>query len=166
MEAVLPKIAEIWPTIIAFIILFVILWRFAFPPITAMLEKRSDTIRESLEKAEQTRIDAEKALEEYKAQIAEARQESGRIVEQGRQVAESMKDEIVAKARAEAEDIVAKAKESIEAEKRAAMADLQQQVANLSVDVAGKVIGKTLSRDDHMQLVQQTLAEVGGLNGK
>jgi F-type H+-transporting ATPase subunit b len=166
MEAVLPKLGEIWPTIIAFIILFVILWRFAFPPIVGMLEKRTDTIRESLEKAEQTRIDAEKLLEEYKAQIAEARQESGRIVEQGRQVAESMKDEIVAKARTEAEDIVAKAKESIEAEKRAAMADLQKQVADLTVDVAGKVIGKTLSREDHLALVQQTLAEVGGLNGK
>jgi F-type H+-transporting ATPase subunit b len=166
VEAVIPKLAEIWPTVLAFVILFIVLWRFAFPPITGMLEKRSDTIRESLEKAEQTRIDAEKMLEEYKAQIAEARQESGRIVEQGRQVAESMKDEIVAKARTEAEDIVAKAKESIEAEKRAAMADLQKQVADLSIDVAGKVIGKTLSREDHLALVQQTLAEVGGLNGK
>lgn len=166
MEAVLPKIAEIWPTVIAFAILFVILWRFAFPPITGMLEKRTETIRESLEKAEQTRIDAEKLLEEYKAQIAEARLESGRIVEQGRQVAESMKDEIVAKARTEAEEIVAKAKESIEGEKRAAMADLQKQVADLSVDVAGKVIGKTLSREDHMALVQETLAEVGGLDGR
>jgi F-type H+-transporting ATPase subunit b len=166
MEAVLPTLAELWPTVIAFAILFFILWRFAFPPIVGMLEKRTETIRESLEKAEQTRVDAERLLEEYKQQIAEARQESGRIVEQGRQVAESMKDEIVAKARTEAEDIVAKAKESIEGEKRAAMADLQKQVADLSVDVAGKVIGKTLSREDHMALVQQTLAEVGGLDGR
>ena len=165
MESVIPKLAEIWPTVISFVILFVILWRFAFPPIVGMLEKRSETIEESLTKAEQTRIDAEQLLGDYNKQLAEARQESTRIVEEGRQVATAMKDEIIAKAREEAEDIVAKAKESIEGEKRAAMADLQAQAADLSVSVAGKVLGKTLSADDHMKLVEQALAEVGGLNG-
>lgn len=165
MEAVIPKLGEIWPTVLAFVILFVVLWKFAFPPIVGMLEKRSATIEESLTKAEQTRIDAEKLLEDYKKQVAGARQDSNRIIEEGRQVAEAMKEEILAKARTEAEDIVVKAKESIEAEKRAAMAELQAQAADLSVNVAGKVIGKTLSRDDHMKLVEQALAEVGGLNG-
>jgi F-type H+-transporting ATPase subunit b len=165
MESVIPKLAEIWPTVISFVILFVILWRFAFPPIVAMLEKRSATIEESLTKAEQTRIDAEQLLGDYNKQLAEARHESTRIVEEGRQVATTMKDEIIAKARVEAEDIVAKAKESIEGEKRAAMAELQAQAAELSVSVAGKVLGKTLSKEDHMKLVEQALAEVGGLNG-
>jgi F-type H+-transporting ATPase subunit b len=165
MESVIPKLAEIWPTIIAFLILFFILWRFAFPPIVAMLERRSTTIEESLTKAEQTRIDAEQLLGDYNKQLAQARQESTRIVEEGRQVATTMKDEIIAKAREEAEGIVVKAKESIEAEKRAAMADLQAQAAELSVSVAGKVLGRTLSKEDHMKLVEQALAEVGGLNG-
>ncbi len=166
MEVILPKFAEMWPSAVAFVLMFVLLWKFAFPPITAMLEKRTETVRESLEKAEQTRVDAERMLEEYKVQMAEARQESGRIVEQGRTVAESMKDDIIAKAQVEADAIVVKAKESIEAERASAVADLQQRVADLSVSVAGKVIGKSLSTADHMALIEQALTEVGGLDGK
>ena len=165
MEAVIPKLGEIWPTVVAFVILFVVLWRFAFPPITAMLEKRADTIRESLEKAEETQIEAERLMDEYKKQMAEARLEAGRIVEQGRKVADSMKDEIVAKANEEAQGLIVKAKESIEAEKLAAMAELQASVADLSVAVAGKVIGKSMTVEDHAELIKQAMAEVGGLNG-
>ena len=165
MEAVIPKLGEIWPTVVAFVILFVVLWRFAFPPITAMLEKRADTIRESLEKAEETKVEAERLMDEYKKQMAEARLESGRIVEQGRKVADSMKDDIVAKANEEAVNMIAKAKESIDAEKRAAMAELQASVADLSIAVAGKVIGKSMTVEDHAELIKQAMAEVGGLNG-
>jgi F-type H+-transporting ATPase subunit b len=165
MEAVIPKLGEIWPTVVAFVILFVVLWRFAFPPITAMLDKRAETIRESLEKAEETQIEAERLMDEYKKQMAEARLEAGRIVEQGRKVADSMKDDIVAKANEEAQNLIVKAKESIEAEKLAAMAELQASVADLSVAVAGKVIGKSMSVEDHAELIKQAMAEVGGLNG-
>ena len=165
MEVILPKFAEMWPSAIAFVLMFVLLWKFAFPPITAMLDKRADTIRESLEKAEDTRVEAERLMEEYKKQMAEARQESGRIVEQGRKVADSMKDDIVAKANEEAQNLIVKAKESIEAEKRAAMAELQASVADLSVLVAGKVIGKSMTVEDHAELIKQAMAEVGGLNG-
>ena len=164
MEVILPKFAEMWPSAIAFVLMFVILWKFAFPPITAMMDKRSETIRESLEKAEDTRVEAERLMEEYKQQMAEARQEAGRIVEQGRKVADSMKDDIVAKAGEEAQNMVAKAKESIEAEKRAAIAELQASVADLSVAVAGKVIGKSMTVADHAELIKQAMDEVGGLN--
>ena len=104
-------------------------------------------------------------MDEYKKQMAEARLESGRIVEQGRKVADSMKDDIVAKANEEAVNMIAKAKESIDAEKRAAMAELQASVADLSIAVAGKVIGKSMTVEDHAELIRQAMAEVGGLNG-
>jgi F-type H+-transporting ATPase subunit b len=165
MEVILPKFAEMWPSAIAFVLMFVLLWKFAFPPITDMLEKRADTIRESLEKAEDTRVEAERLMDEYKKQMAEARLEAGRIVEQGRKVADSMKDDIVAKANEQAQNLIVKAKESIDAEKRAAMAELQASVADLSVAVAGKIIGKAMTVEDHAELIRQAMAEVGGLNG-
>lgn len=164
MEVILPKFAEMWPSAVAFLVMFVLLWKFAFPPITNMLEKRAESIRESLEKAEDTKVEAERLLEEYKQQMAEARAEASTLVEQGRKVAESMKAEVVAKANEEATGLLAKARETIEAEKRAAVADLQAQVAELSVEVAGKLIGKTLSADDHAALIERYLAEAGGLN--
>jgi F-type H+-transporting ATPase subunit b len=164
VDIIIPKTAEMLVNVVAFVVLFVVLAKFAFPPITKMLDERADKIRESLEKAEETRVEAERLLEEYKQQMAEARQEASKIIEQGRTVAETMKNEIIAKAKEEAEAEKAKALEAIAAEKAAAVADLQKQVADLSVAVAGKIIGSALSAEDHKALIEKYLAEVGSLN--
>lgn len=164
MDALIPKMPEILVALISFLVLFVILGKFAFPPVTKMLDERADKIRESLEKAEETRVEAERLLEEYRVQMAEARAEAGKVIEQGRTVAENMKNEIVAKAREEAEAEKSKAIEAIKAEKLAAMAELQASVAELSVAVAGKIIGQKLSAADHAALIERSIAEVGSLN--
>lgn len=164
LGSVYPNPANIWPTWLAFIILFFLLYKFAMPAIISMIDARADTIRESLEKAEETQIEAERMLAEYKQQMAEARGESAKVIEQGRKVADAMKDEIVAKANEDAAQIVAKAREGMEAERAAAMADLQGAVADVSVAVAGKLIGEKLSTADHVKLIEKYLAEVGGLN--
>jgi F-type H+-transporting ATPase subunit b len=162
--AVYPNPAVLWPTWVAFLVLFFLLYKFAFPAILGMLDSRAERVRESLEKAEETKIEAERLMEDYKAQLAEARGEAAKVIEQGRKVADTMKDEIVAKANEEAAGIIAKAREAMEAERKAASADLQAQVANLSVAVAGKLLGERLSADEHAKLIEQYMSEVGGLN--
>ncbi|MBF4508966.1 MAG: F0F1 ATP synthase subunit B [Aeromicrobium sp.] len=164
MDIIIPQTVEVVVNVVAFLVLFVLLAKFAFPPITKMLDERANRIRESLEKAEDTRVEAERLLDEYKVQMAEARAEATQIIEQGRKVAESMKAEILAKAKEEAEAEKVKAIEAIKAEKVAAMGELQQQVADLSVAVAGKIIGTSLSKSDHEALIDSFLAEVGSLN--
>lgn len=164
MEAIFPALGEVLISAAAFLLLFVVLAKFAFPPINGMLEDRANKIRESLEKAEETQVEAERLLEDYKQQMAEARGEAARVIEQGRKVADSMKDEIIAKANEEATNIVAKAHEAMQAERKAAVAQLQGEVAELSVAVAGKLIGARLSADDHAKLIEQYVAEVGSLN--
>lgn len=164
LGSVYPDPANIWPTWVAFLILFALLYKFALPAIIGMLDARTERIRESLEKAEETKVEAERLFEDYKAQMAEARGEAAKVIEQGRKVAESMKEDIVAKANEEAAAVVAKAHEAMEAEKRAVVAELQAEVAQLTVAVAGKLIGKQLSADDHAKLIEQYVAEVGGLN--
>ena len=165
MELIIPQTSEMLVNVVAFLVLFVVLAKFAFPPITKMLDERANKIRESLEKAEDTRVEAERLLEEYKVQMAEARSEAAQVIEQGRKVAESMKAEILAKAKEEAEAEKAKAIAAINAEKEAAMAELKGQVADLSVAVAGKIIGASLTKADHEALIEKYLAEVGSLNG-
>jgi len=150
--------------LVAAAILFIVLGKFAFPPITKMLDERANKIRESLERAEETRVEAERLLDEYKVQMAEARAEATQVIEQGRKVAESMKLEIVAKAKQEAEAEKVKAIEAIRAEKAAAMAEIKGEVADLSVAVAGKIIGASLTKADHAALIDRYLAEVGSLN--
>lgn len=164
MEIIIPGTTEMFVNIAAFAVLFVVMWKVAFPPITKMLDERANKIRESIEKAEETRVEAERLLDEYKVQMAEARSEATQIIEQGRKVAESMKTEIVAKAKDEAEAEKAKAVAAIKAEKTAAMAELRSEVADLSVAVAGKILGSSLSKKDHEALIDKYLAEVGSLN--
>jgi F-type H+-transporting ATPase subunit b len=164
MEAIIPYTSELLVSLVSFAVLFIVLWKFALPPITGMLDERATKIRESLEKAEETRVEAERLLDEYKEQLAEARLEANRVIEQGRKVADSMKDEIVAKANEERESMLTRAREEIQGEKRTAMAELQAQVADLSVAVAGRLIGSTLSAADHKALIEKYVAEVGSLD--
>ncbi len=164
MDKIIPLTSELLVSLVSFAVLFVVMWKFALPPITKMLDERADKIKDSLEKAEETRVEAERLLNEYKEQLAEARLESSRVIEQGRKVAETMKDEIVAKANEERESILARAREEIQGEKRVALAELQASVADLSVAVAGRIIGSTLSASDHAALIEKYVAEVGSLN--
>ena len=164
MEKILPLGVELYVNLAAFLVLFVLLWKFAFPPITKMLDERADKIRESIEKAEETRVEAERLLDEYRQQMAEARLEAAKVIEQGRTVAENTKNEIVAKAREEAEVERAKAIESIKSEKAAAMAELQRSVADLSVAVAGKILGEKMDASAHEALIDRYIAEVGSLH--
>ena len=107
-----------------------------------MLDERAETIRESLEKAEETRVEAERLLDEYKVQMAEARAEAAKVIEQGRKVAETMKDEIVAKANEEAEaDAGQGAARRSRPRRRPPWPSCRRSVADLSVAVAGKLIG-------------------------
>jgi len=164
LGAVYPNPADIWPTWVAFLILFALLYKFALPAITGMLDKRAAVIAESLEKAEETKVEAETLLEDYKKQMAEARGEAGKVIDQARKIADSMKEEITAKANEEATMIVAKAREAMEAERAATAAELQAQVADLSVSIAGKLISEELSAKQHASLIDKYVADMGGLN--
>ncbi len=166
METLIPYTSELLVSLVSFGVLFLLMWKFALPPITKMLDDRATKIRESLEKAEQTRDEAERLLDEYKEQLALARVEANRVIEQGRKVAETMKSEIVAKANEERESMLARAREEIQGEKRTAMAELQAQVADLSVAVASRLIGASLSAADHKALIEKSIAEVGSIDAR
>lgn len=153
----------IWE-LIAFIGLFLILRQFAWGPLLGILKDREDNIRESVEKAEQTRVEAERLMEDYKKQLSEARAEAQQIIEQGRKFGDSMKEEIVAKARQEAEAVAAKATEEIIREKDAAVAQLQGKVADLAIDAAARVVNQSFDKQAHEKLIDQFLSEAGNLS--
>lgn len=161
MENLLPNWGQMVYSVFAFLILFGLLSKLAFPPVIKMLEERQTKIRESLEKAEGTRMEAERLLQDYKQQLAEARAESHKITEQGKKLGESMKADIVAKAHEEAEAMITKAKGEIDAETRKALEGLQERVADLTISAAGMVVGKTLDEADHKRLIEEYVAQIG-----
>ena len=160
----IPKMGEFIPTLIAFIIIWIILAKVGWPMITGMLDEREKTIKDSLEQAEQAKIQSEQLLAEHKAQLDEARVEAAQIIANAKEAGEALKADITAKAQQESADMIAKAHLAIEAEKKAAIADLQSSVADLSVSVAGRLIGETLSDDEHLKLIERYVAEAGSLD--
>lgn len=149
----------IW-TWICFITLLGLLAKFAYKPIVAMIESRAVSIKEELDASEKTRKDAEDLLAQYQAKLDEGRSEVQRMIEEGRSVGEKLKREIMAKADEESRALVKKAQEEIEREKKKALMTLQEQVAELSVQVATKMISETLAPGDHEKLIEGALAQV------
>lgn len=164
ISAILPKMDEFIPMLVAFLILWAILAKFGWPLFEGILTKRETTIRESLEKSEAARIESERLLAEYQSQLADARQEAKTIVAEAKQMGESVRADITAQAQTEAESIIAKAREAIESEKKAAIAELQSSVADLTVEVTAHVIGRDFSDEDHRKLIERSIEEVGNLN--
>ena len=160
----IPNMSEFIPALIAFLVIWVVLAKFAWPMIVGMLDKRQETIKNNLDEAEAAKIEAQRSLEEYKKQLAEARREAAGIVDEARRAGEQVKADITAQAQAQADEMIAKAKKSIEKEKQAAIADLQSSVADLSVAVAGRFFGEGLSDADQRKLIEKYVAEAGALD--
>ncbi len=161
ISAILPNMIEFIPMLIAFIVLWIILAKFGWPMFAAMLDKRENTIREALEKSEKAKIESEELLQEYKKQLDDARAESAEILANARKSAEALEKDLKAQAEASAEEIITKAKQSIEAERKSAVASLQASVADMTIDVAEKLIANDLKDSEHRSIVEKYIREAG-----
>ena len=136
----------IWSSLCFVIILFVF-WKVALPRFTAMLDERSAAIEGNIAKADEAQKQAEAALEEYTRQLAEARTEAGEIREAAREDGKKIVAEARDTASAEAARLTATAHTQIEAERQSALVSLRSEVGTLAIDLAGGVVGETLSDD-------------------
>lgn len=147
-------------TLIIFGALIFILGKFAWKPLLNVLNEREKLLRESLERAQRQRRDAEKLLADYQAQLAKAREEATAIVAEGRRDAEVLRRKLHEQARQEADEVLARARREIQLATDSARKLLQDEVADLAVRVAGRVLRKELSPADHRALVAESLKEM------
>ena len=161
INPLLPALPDlVWGTLAFLIILALFIWKI-LPNLNKMLDARSEAIEGSINSAEAAQAEAQAALEKYTAQLAEARAEAGRIREQARADGSQIIAELREQAAAEAARITANAQAQIEMERLAALASLKSDVGNLALDLAGGVIGETLSEDAKAQaVVDRFLAEL------
>ncbi|MGH2677434.1 MAG: F0F1 ATP synthase subunit B, partial [Actinomycetota bacterium] len=106
---ILPEADELIFGSLAFLLVFLVLARFAFPRLNKGLNERQEKIRGDLEGAEEARKEAQASLQRYEQQLQEARAESGRIIEEARKTADSMRRDLLAKAEEESRAVVARA---------------------------------------------------------
>ena len=164
-EILIPKMAEFIPALIAFLIIWVVLAKFAWPQILSMMDERGKRIQESLDEAETTKKKAIASRKEYDELVTDARRKSADIVLEARQDAEAERARIIEAAHKEAEDIIAKAHANAEDERNAIYAAAAASIADLSVSVASKIVGETLDQDgEQRRLIERYVKEAGSLN--
>jgi F-type H+-transporting ATPase subunit b len=165
---ILPDIAEIIFGGVAFLLVFGILAKYAFPALNKMLAERSARIQGEMERAESTRTEADQVLASYREQLAGAREESNRIIEEARKTADQLRRDMQAKAEQESQAIVARAQDEIRAERDRVFQELRAQVGDIAVELAGRVVGQSLDRGAHERLIDDYIDQVAssGTNGR
>jgi F-type H+-transporting ATPase subunit b len=159
---ILPEPGELIFGALAFLLVFWVLARYAFPRLNEAMKARTEKIQGDLEKAEGARSEAESALKSYEEQLREARAEAGRIIDDARKTAEKMRQDLLAKAEDEARQVVSKAQEEIQGERERAFQELRRQVGELTVDLAERVVGENLNKERQLKLVDGYIEELAG----
>lgn len=148
-------------SVINFLILLVLLRRFLWKPILGILESRERAVASSLEGAENAREEAVRMKEDYERRLGEAQKRAEDLVARAARKAEDMGNELRAKAEAEAAAILDRAQQEIQREKEQALAELRDQVADLAVMVAGKVLERSVKDEDNERLARRLVAGLG-----
>jgi F-type H+-transporting ATPase subunit b len=160
-DLLIPKPAEFIPALIAFLVIWFIMAKFAWPSIVGALDKRQQKIQDDLDSAEKSKVKAAQEASEYEQKIVEANRQAEEIISNAKKEAEEERAQILAKAQSEASDIISKAHGAVDSERRKAMIELSGSVVDLSVEIASKIIGNELSEDQQRKLAEKYLAEVG-----
>ncbi|MBA2563976.1 MAG: F0F1 ATP synthase subunit B [Gemmatimonadetes bacterium] len=160
MDLLNPSIGlGIW-TILTFVVVLLVLRKFAWKPILDGMEARERGIRELIDNAEAARAEADQLLAQYRQQLADARVETQRIVAEGKTAAERVRQDTVERARSEAEAIVARAHTEIDLERRKALAEIREAAVDLALGAAGRVIGESLDEERHRRIAEGYLQEI------
>ena len=164
MNLVTPDTGLLFWMVVIFGLLFFLLWKFGFPVITSMVEKRNSTIEKSLKDAHEVEARMGQMVEEHARMLDEARKEQARILREATETRNKILASASDEAHAQAARILEEAREGIAAEKEAALRDVRREVALLSVSIAEKILRKELSdeggqREYIDRMVDETVRE-------
>ena len=149
-------------TAITFLVLIVVLAKFAFRPIVKMLDEREQTIRETIDQAKKERADAERLLAEQKEALTAARREASDLAKKNQQEVEALRAELTARAKKEADEVLAAAKRQIDEERAKVMVELKGQVADLAIDAASRILKVGLDEKAQRALVEEYVKQLPG----
>ena len=151
MDLLIPSTGLLFWMTITFLVVFFLLWKFGFPVITGMVKERQAFIDESLKKAHEANERLANIQKEGESILQEAREKQAQMLKEAAATRDAIVEQAQTKARSEGARLLEEAKATIEQEKKAAIADIRQQVATLSVQIAEKVLKQNL-KDDKAQM--------------
>ncbi len=161
MGIIEPGLGLIFWMLIVFAVLLWILKKFAWKPILNSLHERESSIEDALHAADKAKEEMQQLKFDNEKLLKEAKNERDEILQAARKVRETIIDEAKEKATIEADRIVESAKEIIHYEKMAAMTELKNQIAGLSIEIAEKILGEELSSTDKQkELINKHLEKI------
>ena len=161
MELITPDIGLLFWMTVAFGIVFFVIAKFAFPIINGMLKKREEKINDALELAERTHKEMEQLQADNEALLKQAYEERANIINETKQICNSLIEDAKVKANEEKDRIIESAKASIEHEKMAATTEVKNQIADISLKVAEKILAKSLESDkEQLDYINRLLEEI------
>ena len=140
-----PKSYDIVWSLIPFVVILLMFWKFVLPKFQEMLDERTDRIEGGMQRAEAQQAEAKAALEKYNAQLADARAEAAEIREQARERGKQIEAEARAQAEEESRRIVAAGSKQLEASRSQVISELRSDIGQNSIDLAEKLLGGELS---------------------
>jgi len=147
-------------TAITFLLLILVLSKYAFGPIVRMLDERERTIRDAIDQAKKEREEAERLLAQQKDSLVKAQREAAELAKRSQQEMEAFRQQLTARARKEADDLVVTARKTIEEEKVKAVAQLRAEVADLAIAAAGRIVKSGLDEKAQRQLVDEYIRDL------
>lgn len=160
IDLLVPALAELIPACIAFLIVYMVLAKMVWPSIVKMMNDREQALNDQFEAADKAKKELEETSKQCNQQLADAHAAASEILIKAKQDAEEERARIIYEAHVQAADIIEKGHKAVEAERAHVLEDLSRSVADLSVEIAGKIIGAELTDEKHLKLASRYLEEM------
>ena len=149
----------VW-TLAIFVIVVILLGKFAWGPVLALLQQREEFIHRSLSDAKRDRDEAEARLKEYAAKLQTAQREAVGIIEEARRDAERLRDELRERAKSEADTLIKNAERQVQLETSRALQQIRKEAVDLSVTIASKLLQRNISQADNERLINDAMKQI------
>jgi len=154
---------EFWTTlfftVLNILILYFILKKILFKPVTKFMNTRSDKIKEALKMAEETRIKVEKMEEEHQSRLKKAKKEGEELIKSYEAKAKKAQDEIIAKAKEDSAKLIENTRNELEVEKEQLLISLKTEISDLVLEASEKILNKNLDNKENRKLIENFINE-------
>ena len=160
MDFLIPENQVFLWTLVVFVALVGVLWKFAWGPLLSALKEREDRIAKTISDAEASNKAALAKMADYEKRIAAEKDQAAAIIAEAKKDAEKVKEEIQAAAKAEAERTIERAKREIELAQQAAVAEIRDRMVDLAAELASNVVQREIKPDDHRRYIQDAIGKI------
>ncbi|TAN22496.1 MAG: ATP synthase F0 subunit B [Actinomycetota bacterium] len=160
---ILPATGEIIWSVLSFLLLLLLLGKWAYPPVKKMMADRAAKIRNDIDAAELARAEAQRTLEEYREQLAQAKREATHILDEARQTGEALRADLLAKAEEDLAILRSRNEEALRIERQRVIAELRSEVGSLALELAEKIIDAEVDRAASQSLIDSFISEIGAM---